>query len=169
MDFLDLDMLDDEVLVSSIQGALGDSESQYETEIRQVVTLLRNKLQQMRSYYQAALSMHDNEQQRDLLGRRAQRAAALVQEEQDQATQDQAAVDFFNAKIRAYTHVQLQYLIQEIRAFEYEFLVEYTQFDLGSLRRARMSADDFHTFVSEAELALQNTYATQLAQHNNAG
>ena len=32
-----------------------------------------------------------------------------------------------------------------------------------------MSADDFHTFVSEAELALQSTYATQLAQHNNAG
>ena len=63
-------------------GALGDHASAYETEIRQLVTLMRNKLQQIRSYYQASMEKHASEQQRDLLGRRAARASALVQTEQ---------------------------------------------------------------------------------------
>ena len=181
MSFLDLDMIDDEVLVNSIRGALDDSESTFETEIRQVVTLIRNKLQQMRSYYQAALSKHDNEQQRDLLGRRAQRAAALVQSLQDsvsastvqrdvllcclnhgrqcaQAAKLSVAQEFFNAKIRGYTHVQLQYLTEEIRAFEYQFLTEYTQFDIGTLRRGRMGADEFQTFVQVSARIVRFTW-----------
>jgi hypothetical protein len=75
MSFLDLDMPYDQVLVDTFGSALGDRAATYETEVRQVVTLIRSKLEQIRAYYQAALSKHDNERQRDLLGRRAQRAA----------------------------------------------------------------------------------------------
>ena len=71
-------------------GALGDHASAYETEIRQLVTLMRNKLQQIRSYYQASMEKHASEQQRDLLGRRAARASALVQAEQVRSRQHAA-------------------------------------------------------------------------------
>ena len=54
-------------------AALGDAAATYETEVRQLVTLIRSKLEQTRSYYEAALSKHDSEQRRDLLGRRAAR------------------------------------------------------------------------------------------------
>ena len=61
---------------------LGDNAATYEAELRQLVSLLRNKLQQIRSYYEAATAKHASEQQRDLLGRRAARASAFVQAEQ---------------------------------------------------------------------------------------
>eukprot|EP01049_Picozoa_sp_SAG25_P019162 SAG25_NODE_5883_length_609_cov_1.417647_1_plen_77_part_10 len=77
MSFLDLDMLNDEVLSNALLGAAGDG-SNYKVEVRQLVTLIRAKLEQIRAYNEAALSKKNNEQQRDLLGRRAKRTADLV-------------------------------------------------------------------------------------------
>ena len=44
MSFLDLDMLNEQVLVDTFSSALGDTAATYETEVRQVVTLIRSKL-----------------------------------------------------------------------------------------------------------------------------
>ena len=116
MSFLDLDLLNDQVLVDAFGSALGANAATYETEVRQVVTLIRSKLEQTRAYYQAALSKVSNEQQRDLLGRRADRASQLVARTQDTAIQLAITQDFMDAKLRAYAHVGLQYVIQEVRA-----------------------------------------------------
>eukprot|EP01045_Picozoa_sp_COSAG04_P014873 COSAG04_NODE_1138_length_8106_cov_4.244036_6_plen_829_part_00 len=169
MSFLDLDMLDDQVLVDIFSAALGDAAATYETEVRQLVTLIRSKLEQTRSYYEAALSKHDSEQRRDLLGRRAARATQLVEQEQDQAAQLAATQDFFDAKLRAYSHIGLQYVIQEARAYEYLFLQPYTGLDLDRLRGARMSGSEYQRFVSKAETDLQSAFSRTASQFNNGG
>eukprot|EP01045_Picozoa_sp_COSAG04_P012208 COSAG04_NODE_814_length_10091_cov_7.591873_9_plen_1027_part_00 len=169
MSFLDLDLLNDQVLVDSFSAALGDAAATYETEVRQLVTLIRSKLEQTRSYYEAALSKHDSEQRRDLLGRRAARASQLVEQEQDRAAQLAATRDFFDAKLRAYSHIGLQYVIQEARAYEYLFLQPYTGLDLDRLRGARMSGSEYQRFVAEAEADLQAAFSRTASQFNNGG
>ena len=170
MRFLDLDMLNDEVLLESFRSALGsDGEQTYETEIRQLVTLLRNKLQQMRSFYEAALSKHSNQQQRDLLARRGQRAESLVAEELDEAAQLQTTVAFFDAKIRGYCYLSLQYLVQEKRAYEYMFLTESTALDLTQLQAAPMESDAYRQFVNEAGTHIQSEFLRAASLFNNAG
>ena len=169
MSFLDLDMLNDQVLVDTFGAALGDTAATYETEVRQVVTLIRSKLEQTRAYYQAALSKHDNEQQRNMLGRRVNRATQLVAEETDAAAQLAATQDFLDAKLRAYSHVGLQYVIQEVRAYEYLFLQEYTALDLDHLRGARMTGREYFDFVVQAETNLQTAFSRTAGQANNGG
>eukprot|EP01051_Picozoa_sp_SAG22_P003438 SAG22_NODE_167_length_16764_cov_34.845245_2_plen_346_part_00 len=153
MSFLELDMLNDEVLVSSFQTALGDGSSGFEVEIRQIVTLIRNKLQQMRAYYQAVESKRSNELERDLLGRRAARASQLVTIEQNHAAQISAAQAYFDSKMMAYSHIGLQYVIQEARAFEHLTLsdLDPSVLNLDQLKARRMTGSQYQRFVAEAE------------------
>jgi hypothetical protein len=65
------------------------------------------------------------EQQRDLLQRRAERAQQLVHAESSEAQQEQAAEKHIDAKIKSYAHLELQYLFEQIRAYEYTFLTRY--------------------------------------------
>ena len=169
MSFLDLDMLNDQVLVDTFGSALGDSAATYETEVRQVVTLIRSKLEQTRAYYQAAMSKQDNERQRNLLGRRAQRAAQLVAEETDVEAQLAMTQEFLDTKLRAYSHVGLQYVIQEARAYEYLFLQPYTDLNLDRLRSARMTGSQYNDFVAQAETDLQTAFTRTARQFNNVG
>ena len=169
MSFLDLDLLNDQALVDCFRHALGSSAAEYETELRQVVTLLRSKLEQTRSYYQAAVSKHENQHQRDLLGRRASRANALAEEEENVAAQLAVSQDFFDAKLRAYAHLGLQYVVSEAKAYEYLFLQPYTGLDLADLRRNRMTGIEYQRWVSSAEADLQAAFVSEASRFNNGG
>lgn len=76
--FLELGMLNDDVLVQSLRASIGADASTYNTEARQLVTLMCTKLEQTRSFYEAVMLMHNAEEQRDLLLRRTERSNALV-------------------------------------------------------------------------------------------
>ena len=169
MSFLDLDMLNEQVLVDTFSAALGDTAATYETEVRQVVTLIRSKLEQTRAYYQAAVSKHDNERQRDLLGRRAQRASQLAAAETEAAAQLATTQEFLDAKLRAYSHVGLQYVIQEARAYEYLFLQPYTGLNLGQLLSAPMTGSQYYDYVVQAETDLQTAFTRAARQFTNGG
>ena len=171
MSFPDLDLLNDEVLVNSFQSALGDDGPRFEVEIRQVATLIRNKLEQFRSYYQAAQSQRDSELQRDLLGRSAARASHFVTVEQDRVEQISAVQQFFDEKMRAYSHIGLQVVIQEARAFEYLTLTDLDPsiIDFERLRRSRMSGSEYQRFVSEAETLIQTEFIRAASLFTNAG
>ena len=168
MTFLDLNLLEDDVLVNSFQAAAGTGAT-VESDVRQLVTLIRTKLEQTRSYYQAALSKQDNEQRRDLLGRRAQRATDLVQAEADQTRQLTHGMDYFDAKIKVYSHLQLQYLLLEVRAFEYEFLTKYNDLNLDTLRNTEMTAQQYHLWIETAEINLRQAHTAQLQRSSNCG
>eukprot|EP01043_Picozoa_sp_COSAG02_P003653 COSAG02_NODE_90_length_37755_cov_29.833364_38_plen_1386_part_00 len=169
MSFLDLNMLNDQVLVGTFSSALGGNAAMYETEVHQVVTLIRSKLEQTRAYYQAALLKQTNEQQRDLLGRRAHRATQLISEQSDSAAQLAITQDFLDAKLRAYSHIGLQYVIKEARAYEYLFLQPYTGLDLDRLRSASMTGREYFDFVVQAETDLQSAFSRTASRNNNGG
>eukprot|EP01043_Picozoa_sp_COSAG02_P005432 COSAG02_NODE_147_length_33939_cov_6.689539_7_plen_1476_part_00 len=169
MSFLDVELLNDQVLVDAFESALGSSAATYETELRQLTTLTRSKLEQMRAYYMAALSKRVNEEQRDLLGRRAERASQLVADEADAVAQLGITQGFLDAKLRAYSHVGLQYVIQGARAYEYLFLEPYTGLDLDRLRSAPISGSEYYDFVTQAETDLQSTFTRTASRFNNAG
>jgi hypothetical protein len=167
MSFLDLDMLNDEVLSNALLGAAGDS-SNYRVEVRQLVTLIRTKLEQIRAYNEAALSKKNNEQQRDLLGRRAKRTADLVATMNDESQKQQAAIDVLEAKVRGFSHVQLQYLLEQARAFEYLFLTDFHGIDLDQLRSRRLTATEYQHYLSDAHLQLTRQF-TDVASRYSQG
>lgn len=169
MSFLDLELLNDQALADCFRLTLGARAAEYEAELRQVVTLLRSKLEQTRSYYQAAVSKHENQHQRELLGRRASRASALAEAEQNEAAQLAVSQDFFDAKLRAYAHLGLQYVISEAKAYEYLFLQPYTGLDLDGLRHSRMSGIEYQRWVSSAEADVQSAFVSAAQRFTNSG
>jgi hypothetical protein len=167
MSFLDLDMLNDEVLSNALLGAAGTG-SNYRVEVRQLVTLIRAKLEQIRAYNEAALSKRNNEQQRDLLGRRAKRTADLLATMNDEAQKQQAAIDVLEAKVRGFSHVQLQYLLEQARAFEYLFLTDFHGIDLDQLRSRRLTATEYQHYLSDAHTQLTRQF-TDVASRYSQG
>jgi hypothetical protein len=161
MSFLDLDLLNDQVLVDSFRHAFGANFAHFELDIKQLVTLIRSKLDQIRSFYKAALEKHGYEQQRDLLQRRAERAQQLVHAESSEAKQEQVAEKHIDAKIKSYAHLELQYLFEQIRAYEYTFLTRYSGGpDLHQLRKAKMNGLQLHKFATGAQVALDKAFTS---------
>eukprot|EP01043_Picozoa_sp_COSAG02_P049709 COSAG02_NODE_5022_length_4720_cov_5.299502_1_plen_471_part_00 len=115
------------------------------------------------------MSQRDNDMRRNLLHRRAERAQQFVISEQQAERQLQLGRDFFDSKMRAYSHIALQYVVQQVRAYEYVFLSDYTSLDLTNLRRQRMNADDLLQFVTEAQVQVREEYDAAGAQFTNGG
>ena len=169
MSFLDVNMLNDEVLANSFSSAVGAGAWMFETEVRHVVTLIRSKLEQMRAYYQAALAKAGHEQQRDLLARRMERSRALVENmhsDDDRLAETQAYLD---AELRSYSHIGLQYVVQQVRAYEYLFLEDAQVVDLDRLRSRPMTGAQYLNFVTEAQTAIQTLKTRTAEQSNNGG
>lgn len=169
MSFLDADLLSDQVLASQMSDALGDGAGSFSEEMRELATLVHSKLEQLKAFYTAAISKRSNEQQRDLMSRRAERAASLVSTEQDTAAQQQIAIDFFDAKMRAYSHIALQYIVEEVRAYEYEFLVYYPDIAsvIAQLQAAPLSGLEYFTLLSQAQTDLQQAITRQMSTMNH--
>jgi hypothetical protein len=64
-----------------------------------------------------------------------------------------------DAKVRGYSHVQLQYLLEQARAVEYLFLTDFRGIDLDILRSKRLSATEYQHFLSEAHLQLTQHFS----------
>ena len=149
-------------MVDSFRSAVGgDDSNEFRTEIDQLVTLIRTKLEQTKAFYEVALSKQYSDQQRELLSRRARRAQDLVASEESVAVQLTAASHFLDAKVRTYNHIALQYLFEEARAYEYIFLRSYDDLliDLPTMYQAPLDGPAYHQFLGRAETDLQTAFS----------
>jgi hypothetical protein len=170
MTFLDLDLLNEEVMVSGISATLGSGTGQtYNTEVRQLVRLIRTKLEQTRSYYEAAIDKYSDEQYRDMLSVRAQRSSGLVHDWTNQQIQLAVTTRYLDTKLRIYSQMSLKNLVQAAHAYEYKFLTPFDGIDLGRLRARRFSGEEFMQFVDEAKTRLQDAFTDAQATFNNGG
>eukprot|EP01045_Picozoa_sp_COSAG04_P000107 COSAG04_NODE_2_length_56781_cov_25.092252_31_plen_3914_part_00 len=170
MHFLELDLLKEDVLVSGVRSAMSKSSqfADYETDARQVVTLLRSKMEQTRELYATVLAKRDDELQRDMLLRRVARAlnrtdAALTVA--DQKTELSAALDY---KIRTFSLLALGNLRDQAAAYEYLFLAE-AGLDLSSLQAQRMDGNEVADFVQQTQLQLDEQFVTTAGSFTNCG
>lgn len=97
MSFLDLDLLNDQALGDMLGAAMGASAVTFWGEMRQLVSLIRSKLQQMRAYHEAALSKQEHEQRREFLSRsrRAARSIEFVDADTSEAAERISLRDTF--------------------------------------------------------------------------
>jgi hypothetical protein len=123
MRLLDLEMIDDQTVIDAMSNVIGNTDAA--TQLRQLMSLIRSKIDQTRSYYQVAVTKADSEQQRDLLIRRTNRTQQLVQRHQDAIAVNEYAEAALDSKIRRHANIAFQYLMREVRAYEYLSLATY--------------------------------------------
>ena len=171
MRMLDLETMDDEIFVNSFRAAVSKTAdfAEYEMDVRQVVSLLRSKMEQMRKFYEAALSKESNEQQRSIHIRRAQQARQRVIALQEDAAQRQEVHQALDANIKAYDRIALSYLLQQVRAYEYVFLTDYSAFSLDVLQSHRKTGSEYLNFIQEQAAALSTAFTDTAAQYTHCG
>jgi hypothetical protein len=176
MSFMKLDLLTDDALSRMLSAAipadqLSAGDYSYEGDIPQLTILIRSKLDQTRAYYEATLDKRANEQQRDLLRRRADRALRLVNQTNHQSQRNFVDRSFLHAELRAGCHVAVQYLIQAVRAYEYYFLDDYPgrQELIDNVRSRYLDGIEYFDRVSTALDDLEDQFTRKLEDSNNCG
>ena len=176
MSFMKFDLMKDDVLSGLLSTAIpanqmSTGDYSYEGDIPQLLILIRNKLDQTRAYYQAALDKRANEQQRDLLRRRKGRALRLVQQTGDVSEHYRMAQSFLDAELRAGCHVAMQYVIQAVRAYEYFFLSDYPgrQQIIDGLRSEYKDGPEYYAIVSGHKGGLVERKNLEAGSQNGCG
>lgn len=137
LDAIQLDRVDD--ADTQALGSIGGAEAEVSQQrLADVVRLLKTKLAQTKSYYDAALEMRDMQLQQEWQRRQQSRLSELYSMETDQAKRYGLMIQRGLQKIRTYAYIALSYLFAEARSIEY-FTLQHLSTDFAALQTSNVS------------------------------